>query len=257
MKVSRGVGGRVGVAANVGLEAGSDGGVLLDDQRAAGKNERGEDLKGFAIGGGSAIDVEVIGVGGGDNGRGGVKAMEGAVVLVGLDDGQVAVVGEHEVAGVSLEDAAEEGVTIHMRLLEQVRRHGGDGRLAVRASYADGAAGRCDESEHLGTFHYLETGTAEMVQLRVIRRDGGGVDHECRLWIRETVGDEADVVVEMDGSAFVDEVPSEGRWGAVVASHADAARHKPTDQGAHPYAASADEVGGTNVCDVNHLFFSI
>ena len=109
--------------------------------------------------------------------------MEGTIVLVGLHDGQVAVIGEHQVAGIALQDTPEESVTIHMRLLEQVCRHRGDGRLTVRTSYTDGAAGRRDQSEHLGTFHHLETQTTEMVQLRVVRGDGGRVDYERRLRI--------------------------------------------------------------------------
>ena len=109
--------------------------------------------------------------------------MEGAIVFVGLNDGQVAAVREHQVAGVALQNAAEEGVAIHMRLLQEVSRHGGDGRFAMCASYADGAAGRGDESEHFGTLHHLETVAEEMVQLRVIGRNGGGVDHERRLRI--------------------------------------------------------------------------
>ena len=70
-----------------------------------------------------------------------------------------------------------------MRLLEQVCRHGGDSRLTVRTSYTDGAAGRRDQSEYLGTFHHLETQTTEMVQLCVVRGDGGRVDYKRRLRI--------------------------------------------------------------------------
>ena len=49
-----------------------------------------------------------------------------------------------------------------------------------------------------------------MVQLRVVRGDGGRVDYERRLRVGETVGDEVDVVVEMDGGAFINQVAGEG-----------------------------------------------
>ena len=39
VKVGRGVGGGIGIATDIGLEAWGDGGILLDDQRAARPNE--------------------------------------------------------------------------------------------------------------------------------------------------------------------------------------------------------------------------
>ena len=80
--------------------------------------------------------------------------MEGAVVLVGLDHGVVAVVADQEVGAVVVGDAAEEGVTAHVALVQQVRQHGGGRRLAMRARDAESALAAGELAQQLGALDH-------------------------------------------------------------------------------------------------------
>ena len=64
-----------------------------------------------------AIDVQVVGIRGGDDCGKGRESVEGAVELIGLDDDIVAFGREDVVRTIVLGDASEEGVAVHMALV--------------------------------------------------------------------------------------------------------------------------------------------
>ena len=86
----------------------------MDDECASGVDERGIVLEALPIGLGGAVDVEVVGVGGGDDGNVGRQLVERAVILVGFDDHVVALVGEQQVGAIVLRDATEESGGAHV-----------------------------------------------------------------------------------------------------------------------------------------------
>lgn len=74
----------VGVCLDVGVCLEVHGKACVDDECAAGGDERGVFLKAFDIGLVCAVDVEVVGVDGGYYGGVGGEVVEGAVVFVGF-----------------------------------------------------------------------------------------------------------------------------------------------------------------------------
>ena len=60
----------------------------------------------------STIDIQMVGVGRGDNGHPRTQPMERAVELIGLNDYKVAVVREDVVGVIVLRDAPKEGITV-------------------------------------------------------------------------------------------------------------------------------------------------
>ena len=111
----------VGEEARTWLEARCHGDALLHHQCARGVDERGEELKALPIGLGRVVDVEVVGVSRGDDCDVGGEMMEGAVELIGFDDGVVALLRDEAIGLVVIRDTAEEGVAVDVAGAQQVR----------------------------------------------------------------------------------------------------------------------------------------
>lgn len=103
----------IGVEVDVVLKPWRERRVELEDECAARADEGSEMLKAFTVGFRRAVDVEVVRVGGGDDGHERGKVVERAVELIGLGDSERGV-GEDEVGVVVLEDAAEEGGAVEV-----------------------------------------------------------------------------------------------------------------------------------------------
>ena len=87
----------VGEKTRTFLEAGRHGDALLHHQSTLCADERGEVLEALPIGLGCMVDVEVVGIRGGDHRDEWREMVEGAVELIGFDHGIVAVVGDEAV----------------------------------------------------------------------------------------------------------------------------------------------------------------
>ena len=68
------------------------------------------------------VDVEVVGIRGGDHRDEWREMVEGAVELISFDHGIVAVVGDEAVGLVIIRDTAEEGVAVDVARAQEVRQ---------------------------------------------------------------------------------------------------------------------------------------
>ena len=68
------------------------------------------------------VDVEVVGIRGGDHRDVWREMVEGAVELIGFDHGIVAVVGDEAVGLVIIRDTAEEGVAVDVARAQEMRQ---------------------------------------------------------------------------------------------------------------------------------------
>ena len=112
----------VGEEARPFLEAGRHGDALLHHQSTLCADERGEVLEALPIGLGRVVDIEVVGVRGGDHRDEWREMVEGAVELISFDHGIVAVVGDEAVGLVIIRDTAEEGVAVDVARAQEVRQ---------------------------------------------------------------------------------------------------------------------------------------
>ena len=196
--------------AHFGIRSAIDLDATMFEQQATRTDEFGEMGERLAISLFGAVDVEVVGIARSDDGHIGRKRVERMVELVGLDGNQVALVAEHEVAVVRLEDATEEGVAIDMALLEQMGYHRTGGSLAVGASYTESALLARDDAEQLAALHHLEAVLLEPTELAMVLGDGGRIANNARGRILEGRIDGIDIVFEMNVDAFADE--GIGEW---------------------------------------------
>ena len=79
--------------------------IFVEDECTAGLDEFGVVAETLKIGLLGTIDVEVVGVGGGNDAHPRAQPMERAVEFVGLDDHEIALVGQDVVGAVVLRDA--------------------------------------------------------------------------------------------------------------------------------------------------------
>ena len=96
-------------------------------------------LEAFAIGFGRAIDIQMVGIGSGDNSHIRSQPVERTVELIRFDHGQVTFSGQHQVAVVVLQDATQKGIAIYMRLFQQMGKHRRGGCLTMRSGDAKAA----------------------------------------------------------------------------------------------------------------------
>src|ERR1051325_10279684 len=125
----------------------------------------------------AAVVLEVIGLDVRDDGDLGMELVEGAVVLVGLHDQEVAAAALGIAAEVAAHAANQNG-----RIEPCLFEHGGDERrrcgLAVRAGDADGALAVDDLAEELFALHDADAAGAGGIELAAVSSDGAGDDHE-------------------------------------------------------------------------------
>ena len=96
-----------------------------------------------------AIDVEVVGVGGCDDGHVGMQLEERAVVLVSLDNNIFAVVVNQQVAVEVLADTSEESAAAAGSTGKEVGNHGGGGGLPVASGNSYATLAACHLAEYL------------------------------------------------------------------------------------------------------------
>ena len=153
--------------------------VAVYDECSAGLYECGVVPEAFEIGFFCAVDVEVVGVGGGDYCHPRAQPVERTVELVGFYDDVVALAGEYVVASVVLGDASEERVAVDVALVHDVCAHGGCGCLAVCSCHAESLVCACECSEHLRALLYREPAFAEECEFLVFGGYCRGVDYEA------------------------------------------------------------------------------
>ena len=213
--------------------------AFLEEEGAVGIGLVGillESLNQFLV---SAIDVEVVGVGGGDDRVVGVQLEEGAVVFISLHNNIFAVVVDKQVAVDILRDAAKECRATNRRRVEEMSYHGTGSSLAVGAGDGDALAAAGKFAEHLGAFLDGEALLDDVLEDLSIARDGRGIYHEVDI-----LGYFCRVIVIMDAySLFLKPFRQRTRR-AVIAADAVSALFEEAGQGTHADATDTDEVVG-------------
>ena len=90
----------------------------------------------FEVGLFASVNIEVVGIGAGDDRSPGLEPVERTVKLVGFDNHVVTLFTEDVIRSVVLCDATEESVAVDVALVKQVGRHGRGCGLAVSSGYA-------------------------------------------------------------------------------------------------------------------------
>lgn len=238
------VGRRIG--AGVGVDA--DGGVVdrqrhapFEDQRAARTDlsgKLGEGASQLLVG---TVDVEVVGIGRGDDGGVGPQLQERAVELVGLD-GQPVAGAIDEVVVEVLGDASEEGAASAAGRVVEPCGEGCRGGLAVRTGNGHDVFVAGEHAEDLGAFQHPETVLAEPAQFGVVVRQGGGVNNERLVRIAECRFDQRRIVRVVDVGALFGEAAGEGGFRAVITGHGGPFEQVVAGDGTHADAADAEKI---------------
>ena len=170
--------------------------------------------------------------------------MERAVELVGFDDDILTLGSEDVVRAVVLGNPSQKSIAVDSTFVEHVRRHGRSRGLAVRARHTKSFFGLGECAEYLCTFVYFEATLAKPLQLAIVVRNGGCVNHECRFRIAAKLWNLFRIVFEMEDDAFFDERVGQCRWRAIIAGHVAADLFEVAFESAHADAAGTEEENG-------------
>ena len=189
----------------------------------------------------SAVDVEVVGSYRGDDRNIGFQAQERSVELVSLNGQAVALAEDHITVKV-LRDTTQKGVATHIRSGVEPRNHSRCGGLAVRTCNGHNILTLCKMAQHLRAFFHQEATLVKKYHLRMVRRNGGGIDYHSGCGVAERLGDSIHGVLIGHSSTLGLQGASEGCLSAVVARHSASLVQKITGQGTHTNAAYAHKV---------------
>ena len=151
---------------------------LFQDQCSAGfdlVDKRGERLLDRFVG---SVDVEMVGVGSGDNGYVRIELQKRTVELIGLGNQPVAL-SEYQVAVEIFRNPAQKSTASISRFVVEPCGHSAGGRFAVRTGYSHQELVPRDYAQHSGAFFDLEIAVTEKEQLGAVRGNGRCVDDLC------------------------------------------------------------------------------
>ena len=236
------------VAAHTGLQTLLKTQVAMYDKRSTGLDETGVVGETLQIGRFRAVDVEVVGIGRGDDRGVRAEVMERAVELIGFNYHIVARFGKEIVRTIVFRNPSQKGVASHVALMEEVGGHGRCRRFAVRPRHAKSFLLACQYAQHFGTLPELKAFGLEPRHLAMVGRNGGGVDHQGVFGVAKCLGDALRVVLEVEVCALFAQGVGQGRRGAVVAAHVQTLLEKIALQSAHTDAAGTEEIDGCIGC---------
>ena len=170
------------------------------------------------------------------NGQVGGQFEEGLGILTGLDDDVIALTG----LAVAVDEgqlAADDGRGVAARQLQRGGDHGRGGRLAVGAGDADAVLVQAaDIAQQDAALHGGDAVGIGGVQLHVVLRDGGRVDHE--VGADDVVG----AMAQRDLHAHLPLVADDAAIQHITAGDDISLGVQDLDQRVHAAAAAADEV---------------
>ena len=180
-----------------------------------------------------AVNVQMVGIHGGDDGDFGMECQEGTVKLIGLDHGRARIWRTHVVVVQVLGNAAYKG---RHRLLgpQQMRNHRGRGGLAMSAGHRQSLQFIRNMPEHLRTFVYRSSFFYKILVLDKILRNGRGINHKIHF-----SGNLCNITFKMDFRPFLLEHFRHGRRREVIAINIVPVLHKILRYSAHSDAANA------------------
>ena len=152
--------------------------ILVEYQRSARLDQCGIVPETFQISLFCSIDVEMVGIGRGDDRHPRTEPMERTVELISFNHHVVAVVREDIVCAVVLGDASKEGVAVNTALVHDMSAHRRGSRLAVSTSNTQSFVRASQRTQYLCTFLNLKSFLTEIDQFLVLSRDSRCVDDQ-------------------------------------------------------------------------------
>ena len=228
---------------------------FVDDEGTARLDECGVVAETFQIGLFGAVDVEMVGVGAGDDRHPGAQPVERTVEFIGLNHHVVALFGEDIVGAVVLGDTSEEGITVDAALVHDVGAHGGSGGLAVSACHAKSFVRAGEDAQHLGALLNFEAVFTEIHQFGMLSRNGRGVDDQRGTGIAAGLRNQIHVLFIVNQRTLFLELHGECRGCLVVASHDGTFVKEIAGNGAHADAAGSHEINGLYIFQFHFLCF--
>src|ERR1043165_4382170 len=205
---------------------------------------RGEDVEGVLDGLEAAVVLEVVGFDVRDDSDLWVELVEGAVVLVGLDDEEVAAAALGVAAEVAAHAADEDG-RVEPGLFEDGGDDRGGGGLSVRAGDADGALPVDDFAEELFALHDPDAAGAGSIELPVVSSDGARNDNEVGAVNVRGIVAEGDV-----DAALGEKVGGRGAL-QIAAGDGEALAAQDLGNATHSDPADADEMNVLNMLEIH------
>ena len=166
----------------------------MDNQRATRLNETGIVAEALQISLFRAIDVEVVGVGRGDDAHPRAQPVERTVELVGLYHHIVALLAQNIVGAIVLRDTTQEGIALHMTLMHDVGAHGRSGGFAMCTGKTKAFVGTGQRAQHLCPFLNLKSFLAKPYQFFVLGWNGRRIDDERGLQLLTGMGNVVDTL---------------------------------------------------------------
>ena len=182
-----------------------------------------------------AIDVEVVGIDGGDDAHVWRQLEERVVELIGFHHHEVvSLLAYHHVAVDVACNATDERRQLLAGCHQYMCHEGSGGGLAMGACYREGFMLLREHAEHLGAFQDLYASALQIIQLQRVSRDGRRQHHKVNI-----LRDKARVINIMNADAFLFETACQRRRCLVVTRHFIALGLEISCQGAHPDATDS------------------
>ena len=125
-----------------------------------------------------SVDIQVVGVGSGNDRNVGVKLEKGTIIFVGLDNNIITTIVNDKIAIEILADTTEESATTTFCLAEKVGYHGGGSGLPMAACYSNAFLAAGEFAKHLGAFLHADTAGLESLELASVGGNCRSIDHE-------------------------------------------------------------------------------
>ena len=193
-----------------------------------------------------SVDIEVVGIGGRDDGCIRPQVMERTVEFISFNDYVRTVLREQIIRSVVFRYASQKSIAADA-LVQQMGGHGRSGGLTVSSGHAQPTHGLCECAQHLRTLLDGEAVAAEISQFRVVGRDGRRIDHQGVIFVAAHFGNQFGVVFIVNIDAFFSECFGESAGCTVISGHGFPHREEVTLECAHADAAGPHEVYGFDV----------
>ena len=133
--------------------------------------------------------------------------------------------------------------------------HGRCRCLAMCTCCADTSFALGDYSKHFGSLLDGKTAILEQVPLLVVGRYGRGIYNECRFGVFALFGNNVDILLEMQYSAFVDEAVCQLTGCTVISGNKLAFVEEISYKGAHSNAACSKKIDRFNILEFHYSKF--
>ena len=200
-----------------------------------------------------AVNVQVIGICGCNNRSKGAQPMERTVKLISFYHYIVTFLRQQQVCAVVLGNASQKRVTLHVRLMQQMCRHGGSGGLAMRTCHTESLACASQHTQYLRAFLNLKTMVTEKRKFGVFLGNGRSIDNKRRIFLLKILAYQIHIILIMDLCTFLYQLLRQFAGRTVITAYLLAFRQEVAHQCTHTDAPCTDKVNGFQDISI-HVF---